>query len=187
MHCPRVPGEAGTRRQHQSTLHRAALQPPGGGGLGPSFLLGSAGAGRDGGAKAGPAAGTAGARSKPTVLGQLQHRCLRANRSAALRSRSGLLGLVALGVQCSAICSLLVWTPSSAGAAPVLRLWSSVVTGCCSSSPAGSLWHRGAHTCFPESPGNSWSEFSRCLARDESFKALAKEFETSPKFAENTY
>lgn len=43
-----------------------------------------------------------------------------------LRPRSGLLGLVELGVQPGAICSLLVWTLRSAGAAPVQR-WERVV------------------------------------------------------------
>lgn len=77
-----------------------------------------------------------------------------------------------------------VWTPSGAGPASVLWWWSDVGMGFCS-CPAGGLWHRGAHAHV--SPGNSWSEFSRCLARDESFKALGKEFETPPNFAENTY
>lgn len=44
-----------------------------------------------------------------------------------------------------------------------------------------------AHASPRKPPGKSWSEFSPCLARDKSFKALGKEFETPPKFAANTY
>lgn len=107
--------------------------------------------------------------------------------SAARWPKLGLVGLVAPGVQRGAICSLLVRTPSGAGAAPVLPPCCSVATGRCSAAPASSLWHRGPRTRFPESPGKSWSEFSPCLAGGKSFEALGKEFEIPPKFAENTY
>lgn len=71
----------------------------------------------------------------------------------------------------------------SCGRGAGIRPWS------CSFSPLRSPWHHGAHTrAFPsQPPGNSRSEFSPRLVRDKSFKALGEEFETPPKFAENTY
>lgn len=72
------------------------------------------------------------------MLGQLQHRCLQGWHMGA-EVQVGFAGSGCSEVQHGAICSLLVQTLHSAGAAAVL--WCSIGSGCCS-SPDGSLWHQ---------------------------------------------
>lgn len=60
--------------------------------------------------------------------------------------------------------------PRGAGAELVLPSWSSIVTGSCSSG---------------RQPLALGSLLKTCLARDKNFKALGKDLETPPKFAEN--
>ena len=181
MHRPRVPGEAGTRRQHKSTLHRAALQPPGGGALALPFCWALLELGGMEGPRPVLLRGLLGPGAAAASLSQGQQICC-----AAVQVRFAGSGCFGSPTQCNLFITGLdpeqCWGCS--GAAVVVQRCDRVLLLFSCRQPLAS---RSAHVFPRESPGNSWTEFSRRLARDKSFKVLAKEFETSPKFAENTY